>query len=106
MITITMFSRNGYVYVEKTPKRTATESGLQDHLNHNSNSRPSEEKNHEQNDMNDEEIISELAKKSNGKDIFPKLSSHIEKHMKTWKEFGRNSALQKSASTSIKALRA
>jgi hypothetical protein len=56
--------------------------------------------------MNEQEIIEEFAKKTNGKDIFPKLQSHIEKHIKTWKEYGRNSVLQNNVSKSIKALRA
>jgi ribonuclease D len=50
-------------------------------------------------------MLEEFAKKSNGIDIFPKLKSHIEKHMKTWKEFGRNNLLRLQVDKGIKAMR-
>jgi hypothetical protein len=51
------------------------------------------------------EMLKEFAKKSNGIDIFPKLQSHLEKHMKTWKEFGKNNLLRVQVDKGIKALR-
>jgi hypothetical protein len=48
--------------------------------------------------LNVTDILEQFARKCDGINIFPKMHSHIEKHLKSWKEYGKNMQLMRQKS--------
>lgn len=55
--------------------------------------------------FNIHDILEQFARKCDGINIFPKIHSHIEKHLKSWKEYGKNMHLLQNSRADITILR-
>jgi hypothetical protein len=55
--------------------------------------------------LNVTDILEQFARKCDGINIFPKMHSHIEKHLKSWKEYGKNMQLLQKSRPDICLLR-